>query len=30
MVIIISVTVGAFLGASDYGFTRLVDVFFGG
>ena len=30
MVIIISVIVGAFLGSSDYGFTRLVDTFFGG
>ncbi len=30
MVIIISVTIGIFLGAIDLGFTRLVDVFFGG
>ena len=30
MVIIISVAVGAFLGAIDMGFTELVDAFFGG
>jgi preprotein translocase subunit SecE len=30
MVIIISVVVGAFLGAIDMGFTELVDLFFGG
>jgi len=30
MVIIISVAVGAFLGAIDMGFTELVDTFFGG
>jgi len=30
MVIIISIAVGAFLGALDLSFTRLVDLFFGG
>lgn len=30
MVIIISVAIGAFLGAIDMGFTELVDMFFGG
>ena len=30
MVIIVSITVGAVLGGFDYGFTRLVDLFFGG
>ena len=30
MVIIISVAVGAFLGAVDMGFTELVNTFFGG
>ena len=30
MVVIISTAVGIILGSFDYGFTRLVDVFFGG
>jgi len=30
MVIIISITIGIFLGAVDFGFTRIVDWFFGG
>ena len=30
MVIIITVAVGAFLGALDMGFTRLAELFFGG
>ena len=30
MVVIISVVVGAFLAGFDFGFTRLVEVFFGG
>jgi len=30
MVIIVSVAVGIFLGAVDFGFTRIVDWFFGG
>ena len=30
MVIIVSITIGIFLGAVDMGFTRIVDWFFGG
>jgi len=30
LVIIISVVVGVILGAFDYGFTQLIEVFFGG